>query len=182
MKSTFFTKIIDTTEIEVKADYNVTIERLKIQQGKCRETDSRHINLEFMCHDDGRFCVCNCSRHKKRREFNRLYSVIGQVETEQDKTKVKIYSLYNRWYHIDQIFTAILFPLLVLSVGIKFYSEYFIEYGFTSVPIFLVIYLLLCIYLFPSKIFKEKRNKTKDLEIMKNEIIKRVKAVDKWED
>ena len=89
------TKIIDTTEIEVKADYNVTIERLKDQQGICRETDSRQINMEFLCHDDGRFCVCNCSRHRKRREFNRLYSVIGQVETEQDKTKVKIYSLYN---------------------------------------------------------------------------------------
>lgn len=179
MKSTIFNKIIDKIEIEVKANYDITIERLKAQQGICRETDSRQIPLEFLCHDDGRVCVCNYSRYRRRRDYNRLYSVIGEVISEEGKTKVIIYSLYSRINFILSIIAAVLF---LPSILIHVLFAYTADAAPSAKTLYAIAFGIVSIVLFPWNRTKQIKNKNSDLEIMKNEIIKRVKAVDKWDD
>ncbi len=179
MKSTFFTKIIDKTEIEIDTSYSLTIQRLKAQQGICRETDSRDIKLEFLCHNDGRLAVCNLSRHKKRLESDRLYSVVGEVTEGENKTKITIYSIYNRGYLLSDFIPFICIPtLIVFCLCTAFLSNY----EFTTVQLYSMLFGIISLILLPGRRHKEKRNKTRDLEIMKNEIIKRVNAIERWDD
>ncbi len=179
MKSTIFTKIIDEETIEVNESFAVTIERLKQQQGVCRETDSRQIPLEFFCHDDGRVCVCNYSRHRLRREYNRLYSVVGEVISEEGKTKVIIYSLYSRINFIFFIIAAVLFLPSILIYVLFAYTADAVP---SAMTLYAITFGIASIVLFPWNHTRQIKNKNSDLEIMKNEIIKRVKAVDKWDD
>lgn len=178
MKNTIFTKIIEQSELEVKADFKTTIERLKDQQGICRETDSRQVTLEFFCHDDGRICICNYSRRRQRRDTNRLYSVIGQVVTEEEKTKVKIYSIFNR---INYFLSAVAAVLYLVMFALYFIIAYKAGIVPGTKDLYLLILSVFAILLYPLSFRKEKRTKEADLYIMKNEIIKRVNAIDKWD-
>lgn len=178
MKSTIFTKIIEQSELEIKTDCKTAIERLKAQQGICRETDSRQVTLEFLCHDDGRICVCNYSRHKPRRDPNRLYSVIGQVTEENGKTKIKIYSLFNRTNYILSAVAALLYLLVVAFYFITAYKAGIVP---GTKDLYRLIFSVLAIFLYPLVYQKQERDKANDLYIMKQEIIKRVNAIDKWD-
>ncbi len=179
MKSTIFAKIIDETTIEVQESFDVTVERLMQQQGICRVTDSYGRDLEFLCNKKGRVRVCHYSLRRERREYNRIYCVVGQVITEDNKTKVKIYSVHNRGYIVASIITIILnvlfVPLYILAISTSYYTP-------SKKDILIAILLILAPVYSMHLISEEKGNKYHNLEIMKNEIIKRVKAVDKWYD
>ncbi len=178
MKNTIFTKIIEQSELEIKTDCKTAIERLKAQQGICRETDSRQVTLEFLCHDDGRICVCNYSRNKPRRDPNRLYSVIGQVTEENGKTKVKIYSLFNRTNYILSAVAAILYMVVFALYFVTAYKAGIVP---GTKDLYLLIFSVFAILLYPLRFRKQERDKANDLYIMKQEIIKRVNAIDKWD-
>ncbi len=179
MKSTIFKKIIDETTIEVNESFDVTVARLRQQQGMCRETDSLGIDLEFQCDKKGKLCICHFSRHRKKREFNRIYCVSGEVVTENNKTKVKIYTIHNKYYlAMSVIFAIIEFVLVllyILSISFSIYEPSKKDILIAILGIFAVVYPL-------HRDSIERRNKDIDLEIMKNEIVKRVTAIDKWDD
>ena len=72
---------------------------------------------------------------------------------------------------LNVVFIVFLFAILFLSGN-----------PITVKDILIIIALGLIFSVFDFAIFKELKNKETDLEIMKNEIIKRVNAIKRWDD
>lgn len=178
MKKRLFTEIIDETVIELDVDFEDTVERLIDQEGICRTTDSQDIPFIFDCDGKGRFSVFNAVGY--RSDFaQRIYSVEGEVKSEDGKTKVYIYTLYDRSARWSRYFGAVLYLLFMVA--------YILFICFRTEPLQLFDFIFIAVYsLFIARIFfhtnKEKLNKTNDIEIMKSEIIRRVEAIKRWDD
>lgn len=134
-------KIIDEITIEVDESYQETISKLRQQNGKCSVTDSNQQNLMFYCSKKGKMGIVNADYFGRRHVYidrfclnelrARTYYVMGKVLNENNKTVVKIYSVYSRAaisnliFEIvfEAIFIAFCFIMLFLSgnpITIKF--------------------------------------------------------------
>lgn len=179
MKSNFYTEILDKTVLEVDELFEETIDKLQAQAGKCRETDCYGNELEFICTKKGKIRVENLNAKNSRSEkASRIYYVCAEVVEENQKTKVEIYSVHDKSTVFFRHFTIAL-HLIVFAVYLLFiFSDKNILIK-ELLGIFLFILMLLPINLLT---VKEKQNKNADLEIMKNEIIKRVEAIKRWDE
>lgn len=179
MESNFYTKILDETILEVYEPIEETIDKLRAQAGKCRETDCYGQELEFICTKKGKIRVENLSAKNNHSETSsRIYYVCGEVVEENEKTKVKIYSVHDK--------STVIFRHCTIAIHLIVFAVYlFFVFSSQNISIkeifgiFLFILLLLPINLLT---VKEKQNKNTDLEIMKNEIIKRVEAIKRWDE
>ncbi|HIZ17407.1 MAG TPA: hypothetical protein H9675_07590 [Firmicutes bacterium] len=182
-------KIIDELTMEVDESYQETINKLRQQNGKCAVTDSNQRNLMFYCTKKGKMGIIETDYFGHRRFYidhlwlselrSRTYYVTGKVLTENGKTVVKIYSFYSRAFLSNRIFGILLnVVFIVFLFAILFLSGNPI----TVKDILIIIALGLIFSVFDFAIFKELKNKETDLEIMKNEIIKRVNAIKRWDD
>lgn len=170
MKSTFYRKILDETVLEAGDTPERTIEKLRQQQGVCRTADFDGDPIEFFCSKKGKISVSNIAR--KRPEYDRSTYVLGEVTVENDKTVVKIYTVYDRLNYFVRLLC------LGLSVVAGVLALLFAE-GAVSV-IGLLIAIVFSISLCVSS-FNEKQTMHTDFEIMKAEIANRVQAVADWE-
>ncbi len=178
MKSTFLTEIIDEVTIEVDGSYSETINKLRLQTGVCYVTDSNNTELLFKCSKKGEMSIEN-NVGKKNLLNGRAYYVIGKVLVENDKTIVKVYSIYSRFDLLSRFFavavyliTSLLYFIIKLKSGNPISDK----------NIFFALALGAFIAVISLSSTKEIHNNTSDLEIMKNEIIKRVEAIKRWED
>ncbi len=183
MKFSKSTEIIDKQIIEVRETREKTIERLIEQRGMCRESDSQGTPLGFTCTEDGELAVYNAvSRRSGNRD--RMYSVRGEVFSENGKTKVAIYTLHHRsarWGKWITLFSAlIVWAFYILralfwepEVDTSVMTRYILVGSFVMVGIIIIAF---------STNKKEGQYKTQDIDIMKNEIIKRIEAVERWDD
>ena len=98
MKNTIFNKILEETVVEVKTNKPDAINKLIMQNGKCRNTTTDQDYLWFYCHKNGKLLVSDWNPYSSsRHNHNTLcYYVMGRVVVENGKTLVKIYSLYSR--------------------------------------------------------------------------------------
>lgn len=177
MKSTCFHQILNETTIEVNAGYLDTIQRLLAQEGVCRNTDAAGDPLAVYCSCDGKLTVREPSR---RSAVTRSIYVMGEVVEEGGKTKVKIYEIYDR---TAAIFQYIFLGLTLLAVAVELLLVYLqVEAVSTPALVGTVAAMVLVIWLRLTESRNQRKNKTVDLETMKQEIINRVKAVERWDD
>lgn len=178
MKNSCFAKILDKTVIESSENLQVTIDRLRMQQGPCRDLDNRDFLLDFICTKKGKIHIDDAgSRHLNN--YSRIYSVRGEVFSEDGKAKVAIYTVYNRLAALYRAST-IIDLVLILAVSI-------LGVCLTDLPLIATIGgpLLLggvVIVSFLMRAAKEHQQRDSDTEIMKNEIIRRVEAIKRWDD
>lgn len=181
MKSTIFTKVIDKTTLEVNESFKDTIDKLRAQQGVCRETDTEGNKLEFSCSKRGKLMVSNTREYgsSSRSANNRMYYVYGKVIRDDEKTKVAIYTVHDRTVIYSRYFSIIFdFLYLIFTVIMLFLYKAAIK---EIILMFLaVVTLSIFPIVFSSRL--EQKYKEKDIEIMKNEIIKRVEAIKRWDD
>lgn len=111
-------KIIDEITIEVDESYQETISKLRQQNGKCSVTDSNQQNLMFYCSKKGKMGIVNADYFGRRHVYidrfclnelrARTYYVMGKVLNENNKTVVKIYSVYSRAAISNLIFEIVI--------------------------------------------------------------------------
>lgn len=183
MKFSKSTEIIDKQVIDVRETREKTIERLMAQRGRCRESDSQGTPLGFACTEEGEFAIYNSV---SRRSGNRvrMYSVCGEVFSENGKTKVAIYAVHHRparrgkW--VTLFATLIIWGWSVLQAlfsppeaDTSVLTRYILVGSLVMVGIIIIAF---------TTNRKEEQFRTRDIEIMKNEVIKRIEAVERWDE
>ena len=164
--------------LTVNDTLNGTIEKLILQNGICREKVSNQENLEFYCSKKGEVYVGE-PFSSRGRGTDRIYSVSGEVREENGETVVKIYSQRRKIEIFDRYFTICLYFVTAFA--------YFLIKILWNIPIektdFIAVGLLLFLSVWITVLSKkEKHNKTNDIEIMINKVVKRVEAIARWDD
>ncbi len=178
MKSNLFIKIIDETTLELDESLKTTIGRLMAQSGKCRETDKEGDSLFFDCTEKGKLIVKHFKYNNITSE-KQIYYVRGEVFEENGKTKVAIYTVHDR--------TTVFFRWIEILLCVLMFVAHFLVLSIAEVPFekqFLVLPTIL-IGTIVFHLYRTKNEKTympHNIDVMKNEIIKRVEAVKRWND
>ena len=105
-----------------------------------------------------------------------MYYVYGNVISKDNKTYVKITSVYSRsdiW--LRMIFTALAIPLFILAIYIK--GVYNIYAFLASAAVFVIGTADLCM-----STFVRRNKKSEIIALMENEIKRRVKNIEKWDE
>lgn len=186
MKSNIFKDVLEEITLEVNENKEETIAKLRLQMGFCSSQDSDDDQLFFWCTKKGKLgFFTQPTRESSPLPYfyyynmdSRIYSVRGKVLSENGKTVVKLYSVYNRLNSalrlIDLVTT---FLVLALVFVIKGFTRVESPPGDLLKLVGALILAGVSTFIFTS----EKRNKYSDLELMKQEVINRVKAVDRWD-
>ena len=167
-------KIVDETVLDIKADYSETIDRLIALNGVCRDTDGNNRNLNFHCDKNGEITVSPT-------ENNYLCFVTAKVYEENGKTKIRIWLNKRRKKALTLLLGSI-YPIFAVLIA---YFLFFVNrptFSVTTADLCFVLvtaFMMLNVFLTMSK---DKQNALSDLEIMKSEVLRRVKAVERWYD
>ena len=175
MKSNLFQKVLDCTEVEVNCSYQTTVDRLRELCVVGRNTDHNDSPYIFSCNKKGSFLVT-----VDRRGRDSAYGVEGRVVEENGKTKVKIYSVYNRLRRFYDILVCGVGIISVLWIAIgllmgegvfKIDGEF---YKFLLLIPLLIAFIVNCI--------KEEKSGSQSIEKMKQEVLNRIEAVERWDE
>ncbi len=166
--------ILDETLLETSVDFDTTVKCLIEQSGGCRETLSDGNSLQFFCEKDGDFWV---------RPVGQGYSgfVDGKVYTENGKTKVIIHLKKDR-SNKRTIISISLIPYILIAISIIVLVIRKINFTITTIDVIAAVFLLFALVSNLTDLNKKSRNITADLQIMKGEVIKRVRAIERWND
>lgn len=168
MKSKIFKEVLNEEYIEVNKTVPETIRCLCEQSNFSRDND-----VYFECTKKGEIRTL-CSSVKFP-----IYRVSGDVFSKDGKTYVKITSVYNKWDIFDRVFSMVLNILpyaaliLILCFG-KINDPYLFALAVAGVAIGIIM-----------PIFKMKRRRKRGPELvekMENEIKRRVKNIERWDD
>lgn len=181
MKSTFFKEYFDEVILEVNDTYLGTINKLRAQQGICSEDDGSGDYLRFTCTQKGKLRVDRVDTEASRRPRNqytyRTYYVEGKVVEASGKTLVKIYSVFDKWrfffrYSMWSMFLvfAVIYAILRISGGLPFSQQDIL---------FCAVYGVLLAF---GYFINRKQNERSDLDLMKNQVIKRVENIKRWDE
>ncbi|MBO4732977.1 MAG: hypothetical protein J5662_00730 [Clostridia bacterium] len=176
MKSSIFKEVINEEYIEVNRSVADTIRCLCEQSGGCHSETPDGLKLYFDCTKKGKMYVTSGAGGKSIRSTYQLYYVYGNVISKDNKTYVKITSVYSRsdiW--LRMIFTALAIPLFILAVYIK--GVYNIYAFLASAAVFVIGTADLC-----RSTYIRKKQKTEIVALMENEIKRRVKNIEKWDE
>lgn len=175
MKSTIFTRIVDEGTIEVNDTLPGTIDKFRKMQGYCRETDSHDNGIGFQCNKKGKFWVGNIPTHSVYADNGDSRTrVRGQVMTENGKTVVKIYTVYQSHTKTAALICNVLIGLLLC-----------ILFVILNVAFLSIVVIPLCLLSFLYEIYYIDKYKTyidDDANILKNEVLNRIEAIHHWDE
>ena len=159
----------------IKCKYQTTVDRMCEMQGEGHKTDYNNCSFVFFCNKKGYFWVS--TNHRGR---DSTYGVEGRVVEENGKTKAKIYSVYNRYCRFFEVFvySAVILCLIGTVVGLFMGENMFenaVDYYRFLIAIPLIIILI-------ATSFKEEKCSADTLEKMKQEVLGRINAVERWDD
>ena len=165
MKSNIFTKIVDETVVEVETSWQDTVNRLREQ--------CHHIYSVY-CTRSGKITA---SQHLGRHHYGRYY-LRGRVVFENGKTKVRLYTVLDRWIlffsYVDIVITLIACPILLPIL--------YIEHGRLGFAGTLIALAFIAVGVYGA--YREhylNKNTKEDIEPLKQDLIQRIKAVDLWD-
>ena len=177
MKSTFYRKILDETTLEVDDSPEGSIEKLRQLQGVCRATCFDGEPIEFLCTQKRKISVTSTATKRGIKiKYNRSTYVLGEVTVENNKTVLKIYTVYDRFRYFVRLFC------IGLSAVVGIFAL------LSAQPVVSVIGLLAAVVLLISlcvsacvSATSEKQTMQTDFEIMKAEVANRVQSIADWE-
>ncbi len=179
-------EIMDQFTIEVKESVPETIRKLQELSGPCLERDGNGYMLAFLCNKKGKFRVDDFDSDMRHYGYHRLVLsdrvayVEGYVTCENGKTVVHGQCVFNHSKNIYRVamltlsvIALVLYSVLALLNAFPFSFFHFLMYlGFVVLTVAYEI----------SKSNNESYNRVADLEIMKEEAIRRIRAVDRWDE
>ncbi len=161
--------------IEVNKSVNETIQYLCEQSGKCHTSTSNDIQMYFECAKNGKFVVTSSFGHS-REGLCPIYHVYGRVISENNKTFVKITSVYKK---SDILLRSLLLILIVSLFILKICIEASL-YILAIIASFFVLCIVIIDYIKTTSI--RKRYALEIVELMENEIKKRVQNIERWDE
>lgn len=160
---------LDRTTIDCSVDKETAINRLMQMTKKCRETLKNGQEIEFNCNKDGEFEIVPTKSEK-------LFYVSGSVYEEYGQTKISISSNKQKLNASKWLYPIFLF----LSAMIFFITKsQYIKYTTFDVVFVLILFFYELSLLLNLK--KQIKNSADDLSIMKSEVIRRIRAIEKWD-
>ncbi len=178
IKSGLFTKVKFEKKLYSDESVKDTISKLMQQNGFCRETDTNQELIEFFCTEKGYMWVDEPASSRGRGTA-RIFSVRAQVEEENGKTVVNIYSVYNKSEKPFRYFSIAIYVLIILGYIV---SGFIFKLPMTVKTFLTMLLAGFFVFWIAFSTSKEKGAKIKDLDIMVNEIVKRVEAIKRWDD
>lgn len=166
--------VLDEIVLETPVDFETTVKCLIDQSGGCRETLSDGNGLQFFCEKDGDFWV---------RPVGRGYPgfVDGKVYADNGKTKVVIQLKKDRSKK-RTIISIILIPYILIAISFIVLLIRKINFTVTTIDVIAAVFLLFALVSNLTDLNKKSQNITADLQIMKGEVIKRIRAIERWND
>jgi len=178
IKLGLFTKVKFEKKLYSDESVKDTIFKLMQQNGFCRETDINQEPIEFFCTKKGYMWVDEPASSRGRGTA-RMFSVRSQVEEENEKTVVNIYSVYNKSEKPFRYFSIAIYVLIILGY---IASSFVFGLPLTVKAFFTMLLAGFFVFWLVFSTSKEKGAKTKDIDIMVDEIVKRVEAIKRWND
>lgn len=185
MKIPFYLKVINKTSVEVDAGYQETIDRLRELSCGCTESDSIGRGLYFYCDENGKFHYYSLSNSRRRTKAIRTAYILGEVVFDKGKTRLDIYSVLDRsakyFLYFYWVFASIIFlGLLAFLVFAKINGLAFgiLDWRCLTLAILGIISVFVAVF----RHEKEGDNILPDLEIMEKDILKRINAVERWDE
>jgi len=177
MKKSIFRHIINEEYIEVNKSVSQTIQCLREQNGLCRSSTTNDMTVYFECSEYGKIRVDSMfEREIDFRGILQIYYVRGEVVSINNKTYVKITSIYKKsdiWLRsLLLVFAALLFPLLLFIKG-----DFIIPAVLISFAIFLI--LSFCTV---NTTTKRKQKGLNIVKTMEDEMKKRVQNIARWDE
>lgn len=177
MKSTFFKEYFDEVILEVNDSYQGTINKLQAQQGICSEEAGDGDKLVFRCSKKGKFRIdADLDSRNSTISDYRPYYVEGRVLEKDGKTIVEICSVFDKSNLFYQYFQLVsLLISLVAGIILGLASESFFS---TSTIILLAFSGAMLI----SFLLSGSEQRTSDLNLMREQAIRRVEAIERWDE
>ena len=181
MKTTIFRKILNEELIEVNKSVAETIQFLCKLSTPSKQALPNDTGIYFDCSKKGKITVnysVNTSSFRNPENMYPLYEVHGRVLSKDNKTYIKISTVYNKYNLFLQCFFKILgvlmLPLYILS---RIPLEKF------NLPFFIILTIItICIFLtFYTPISQQRSRGLTLLPLMEKEIKKRVETIEQWE-
>lgn len=178
MKSTLFKAVKLIKTIELKIDEKTAIKRLQSLENNCYTRDGNDNCLAFYCTDKGQLIVSGRANSRSLSSI-RINDVRGQIEKENGKTVVKIYSVHDRSIIVLKYVLAVLYALyIVYAIADMIYSRQAIS-GSEIFTFILGGALVASIFMSART---ENKNTKSDFEIMTREIERRIESAERWDE
>ncbi|MBQ4119331.1 MAG: hypothetical protein IJD45_02965 [Clostridia bacterium] len=186
MKSNIFRKVINEEYIEINKSVSKTIEQLCELYGTVRESLPFDAKVIFDCSKKGKiklrtYMMPGLSHRRPDRYFP-LHKIYGRVISKDNKTYVKIISVYNRLNLCFQyllLSSGVLLDLIYILITIP--KERFVPAFFIPFTILITIGTIATLCRYTPKSQQKKRDLVL-LSAMRDEIIKRIKMIEAWPD
>lgn len=187
MEFTFYKPISDEETIEIEDTRTGTIQKLRRLPVTCRESGKDGEVMSFDCSRRGDILVRNYRPIRARRWTYRQYSpycVRGKVLTENRKTVIKIYAAYSRQRPIYRLMgTFAIATVCILFILALWLSGILSERISLSGDILLAtMYMLIFAMLEYACLLGTKEVATNNLDFQREEVRKRVEAVNRWDE
>ena len=172
-----FGKILEEITIESSVGYKETIDKLVAQRGPCQTPKKFGVQVHFDCTSKGEIRFLDPAG-----EYGgAMYDVEGRVEEQDGKTIVKIYSI-QRFSRKFRRYSSIIAGIAMIAIEV-FCVIMYKESVLQKEGLWLVFALapITTILTFRSYNRVEK-NRDYRINFLKNEIIKRVENIKRWDD
>ena len=169
-------RVLQETTVELSVDLPTALDRLQQLQGICRDTDSDQQVLHFICSDKGLLWIVDASR---RSSVYRSYIVRGEVYVQDGVTKATVYELHDRSSKYYNIILLVI-SLLVYAAMLFFYLDY--SALISAYNLLLLAMPTIMLVATVLRMRKLEKNKESDLIVQRNELLRRLEAVERWDD
>ena len=178
MKSTIFRKVLKEEFIEVNKSVPKTIQYLReIAGGARHKVDNEEIFIFVECSKKGKISVESSFGHSRDIRCLYLFYVYGKVIFKDNKTYVKITSVYKK---MDIWLRAL---VLLFIIPITLILKLCID-GILFIPAIIaasVVFIILTIDTIKTTSIRKKYG-LEIVKLMEDEIKRRVKKIERWED
>ena len=179
MNSTLFGKVLNIELIESNKSVPETIKCLREQIGGSRSIIHNNIGIFFDCSKKGKITVYNYFKHHRGLRKLNTYYVSGNVISKDNKTNIKITSVYNRFDICLQVLSIIVFVILTpILLIFKAHIE-----GIPFIPFLITCFVFFIIAIIDSinVILIRQKCGSEIVKLMENEIKKRVQNIERWD-
>ena len=177
MKSTIFREVLNEEFIEVDRSVPETIQYLREQSGTCHFSTSNDIRIYFECSKKGKlFVSSNVDAHRGVSELGHIYCVYGNVICKNNKTYIKITSVNKKFdVWLRRLLLILVIPIFIVKICLE---------GHLYIPALLCSFIVLIIGMIDliNTTSIQKNRGLEIVELMENEIKRRVRNIERWDD
>lgn len=173
-------KQVEETVVELKTDYPTALSRLRQLDGVCRNTDTDDYALRFCVYRNGRIGVADATS-MGRRYSTRSAFLFGGLYTEEGKTKAVVYTYSSAVARaVNAAYFTILVLLGFLVLTVAWLGSNPSPLGWVGVGTFAAA-LVVTVGGWMIHFGQTEYDATEDARRMREEAVRRLKAIDEWD-